>query len=82
MTGATATYTDPPEFESLQSAARRTGFSVFTFRDKIAAGELAAYRLTEKPGSQIRVRVADVNALMKPLIPEKVYADRGGQLKQ
>lgn len=76
MTRAAATHTDPPEFESLQSAARRTGFSVFTYRDKIAAGELAAYRLTEKPGSQIRVRVADVNALMKPLIPDQISADR------
>lgn len=65
-----------PEFISLKDAAARTGFSVFTFRDKIAAGELPAYRLSDKPGSQMRVRVRDVDALMKPVIPDAVYADR------
>jgi excisionase family DNA binding protein len=71
---ATVTHT-APEFESLRSAAKRTGFSHHTFRDKIAAGELVAYRLSDKPGSAIRVKVADVDALMKSMIPE-VYADR------
>lgn len=65
-----------PEFISLQDAATRTGFSVFTFRELIAAGELPAYRLSDKPGSSYRVRIRDVDALMKPVIPEAVYADR------
>ena len=60
-----------PHFISLQDAATRTGFSVFTFREKIASGELPAYRLSDKPGSAIRVKIADVDALMKPLIPTR-----------
>lgn len=66
------------EWESLQDAAARTGFSVFTFREKVANGELRAYRISERPGAAIRVRVADVNALMRPVIPSEVYADRPG----
>lgn len=68
--------TTTPHFISLQDAATRTGFSVFTFREKIANGELPAYRLSDKPGSAIRVKVADVDAMMKPLIPTEIYADR------
>ncbi|MDA4108156.1 excisionase family DNA-binding protein [Mycolicibacterium holsaticum] len=64
-----------PDFESLQHAAARTGFSVFTFRALVSSGKLPAYRLSDKPGSAIRVKRADVDALMKPLIPEAVYAD-------
>ncbi|MGV0645072.1 excisionase family DNA-binding protein [Mycolicibacterium sp. XJ2546] len=65
-----------PEYESLQRAAVRTGFSVFTFRELVNSGKLPAYRLSDKPGSAIRVRISDVDALMKPVIPEAVYADR------
>lgn len=68
-----------PDFESLRSAAGRTGFSVDTFRDKIARGELPAYRLSDKPGSAIRVKVADVDALLKPVLPAAVYADRAAR---
>lgn len=72
-----STRTSPtPEYESLRHAAARTGYSVFTFREKIASGELPAYRLSEKPGSAMRVKVTDVNALLKPVIPVEVYADR------
>jgi excisionase family DNA binding protein len=67
-----------PEWESLQDAAARTGFSVFTFREKVANGELRAYRISDKLGAAIRVRVTDVNALMRPVIPTEVYADRPG----
>lgn len=67
--------TATPHFISLQ-AAIRTGFSVFTFREKIASGELPAYRLSDKPGSAIRVKVADVDAMMKPVIPAEIYTDR------
>lgn len=68
-----------PLFISLQEAADRTGFSVFTFREKVAAGELPAYRLTDKPGSAIRVKVSDVDALMKPVLPEEL---RTGSLER
>lgn len=66
------------EWESLHAAAARTGFSVFTFREKVTNGELRAYRISDKPGAAIRVRLADVNALMRPVIPTEVYADRPG----
>ncbi len=68
-----------PLYMSLQDAAARTGFSVFTFREKIASGELPAFRLSDKPGSAIRVKVADVDALLKPVIPEIIYADRAAR---
>lgn len=66
----------PRVFESLQSAAERTGFSVFTLRDKIASGALPAYRISDKPRSAIRVKITDVDALFKPLIPSEVWDAR------
>ncbi|EID10878.1 DNA binding domain-containing protein [Mycobacterium xenopi RIVM700367] len=65
----------PREFESIKHAAERTDFSVFTLREKIASGELPAYRLSDKPGAALRVKVADVNALLKPVIPSLVYGN-------
>jgi excisionase family DNA binding protein len=53
------------EFISLRDAATRTGFSVGTIRDKIDLGELPAYRISEKPNSALRVKLSDVDALMK-----------------
>jgi excisionase family DNA binding protein len=67
-----------PEFITLQEAAARTGFSVFTFRRLINEGQLPGYRLNDKPGSAIRVKRSDVDALLKPVIPSGVYADRDG----
>lgn len=67
--------TTPREFESIKHAAERTDFSVFTLREKIASGELPAYRLSDKPGAALRVKVADVNALLKPVIPTEVYGN-------
>lgn len=68
--------TPTPEYESLRSAATRTGYSIFTFRELIDRGELPAYRLSHKPGSAYRVKVADVNALLKPVIPTEILAAR------
>ncbi|WP_460355817.1 excisionase family DNA-binding protein [Mycobacterium sp. ZZG] len=68
--------TPTPEFESLRSAAARTGFSVFTFRELVASGELTGYRLSDKPGSAIRVKRSDVDAMMKPVIPAAISASR------
>ncbi|CAA0121747.1 Uncharacterised protein [Mycolicibacterium vanbaalenii] len=73
---STRTAIPTPEYESLRSAAARTGYSVFTFRDKIASGELPAYRISDKPGSAMRVKVADVNALLRPVIPVEIQAAR------
>ena len=60
-----------PEFISLRDAAVRTGFSVFTIREKIDHGELPAYRISDKPNSALRVRVRDVDDLMKPFTPAR-----------
>ncbi|MCP9271133.1 MerR family transcriptional regulator [Mycolicibacterium arenosum] len=65
-----------PEYESLRSASARTGYSIYTFREKIASGELPAYRISDKPGSAMRVKVADVNALLRPVIPVEIQAAR------
>lgn len=76
----TTTVVEPvPDFESLKTAAARTGFSVATFRDLVASGKLPAYRLTDKPGSAIRVRRADVDALFSPVLPDAVTASRVGR---
>jgi excisionase family DNA binding protein len=68
-----------PEFESLKTAAARTEISVWTLREKIARGELRAYRFSDKPGSAIRLKRADVDSLFKPVIPDAIYADRAAQ---
>ncbi len=68
--------TSPAEYESLRDTAARIGYSVDTLRQKITAGELRAYRLSDKPGGAIRVRRADVDAMMTPVIPDAVYAGR------
>lgn len=49
------------EFESLSSAAERTGLSIRTLRRRIANGDLPAYRSGPRV---IRVNPADVDHLM------------------
>jgi excisionase family DNA binding protein len=65
-----------PAFISLRDAATRTGFSVETLRDRVYSGDLPAYRLNGKPGGEMRVKIADVDALLEPVIPPAVYAER------
>lgn len=73
----TATVVEPlPEFESLKTVAARTDTSIWTWREKVANGELRAYRFSDKPGAAIRVRRADVDALFKPVIPDAIEASR------
>lgn len=64
------------EYESIKHAAERTDFSVFTIREAIERGDLPAYRLNDKPGSAIRVKVAEVNALFKPILSPEIQAAR------
>ena len=52
------------EFESLASAAERTGLSIRTLRRRIASGQLAAYRNGPRV---IRVDPDDVDHLMVPI---------------
>jgi hypothetical protein len=63
--------TPTPVFESLRDACVRTGFSIPTLREKIDCGELPAYRISDKPNSSLRVKIADVDALMKPVVPTR-----------
>ena len=49
------------EFESLSSAAERTGLSIRTLRRRIASGDLAAYRSGPRV---IRVDPDDVDRMM------------------
>ncbi|RUP03022.1 MAG: DNA-binding protein [Mycobacterium sp.] len=65
-----------PLYISLQRAAERTDFSIHKMRELVASGALPAYRLSDKPGSAIRVKVADVDALMKPVVPAAILASR------
>jgi hypothetical protein len=73
---STRNNTPTPEYESLRSAGARTGYSVFTFREKNASGEQPAYRISDKPGSVMRVKIADVNALLRPVMPAEIAASR------
>ncbi len=52
------------EFESLSSAAQRTGLSVRTLRRRIASGDLIPYRTGPRA---IRVDPDDVDRLMVPI---------------
>lgn len=52
------------EFESLSSAAQRTGLSIRTLRRSIANGDLTAYRSGPRI---IRVNPDDVDHLMVPI---------------
>jgi excisionase family DNA binding protein len=65
-----------PKYMSQQAAATYTGLSVFTIRDLVNTGKLPAFRLSDKPGSAIRVKISDVDALMKPVIPDAIQAAR------
>jgi hypothetical protein len=65
-----------PKYVPLRDASVYSGFSVYTLREEIAAGRLPAYRISTKPGSEMRVKLADIDAMMKPVIPSEVYADR------
>lgn len=68
--------TTPPaantQWESIKSASERTGFSAWTLRQEINTGRLPAYRLSTKPGSRIRLKVADVDALLHPVLPAAI----------
>lgn len=60
----------------LREAAAAISYSVHTLREKIAAGELPAYQMSGRRGAEIRVRLADVFALLEPVIPPEIYAER------
>ncbi|MBZ4581102.1 excisionase family DNA-binding protein [Mycobacterium avium] len=57
-----------PQLASLQQVSERTAVAISTLRDWVRDGRLPAYRL---PGNNLRVRVADVEALLVPVTPTK-----------
>ena len=69
--------TTTPEFVPLRDAAVRIQFGIDTIRAKIDLGELPAYRISDKPNSALRVRISDVDALMKPVMPATRHAEDG-----
>ncbi|OKH81162.1 DNA-binding protein [Mycobacterium sp. ST-F2] len=73
---STATTPIPPKYVPMNDAVRYTGVSKFTLRDKVAAGELRAYRVTDKPGSAYLFKLSDLDAMMKPIVPAEITAAR------
>lgn len=73
---ATTTAPISPKYIQMRDAERYTGLSKFTLRDKVASGELPAYRVSDKPGSVYLFKVSDLDALMKPVIPTAIAASR------
>ncbi|MGV9858526.1 DNA-binding protein [Gordonia sp. NPDC003425] len=64
------------QWESIPQAAKRTGFSQWMIREHIAEGRLLAYRVSNKPKSHIRLKVADVDAMFTALIPAESYGSQ------
>jgi len=54
------TRTEPRRYETMQSAAERTGLSVKSIRRRIAEGRLSAYRMGQRV---IRLDPAEVDAM-------------------
>jgi len=70
---------DADVYVPLRQAAAAISYSVDTLRDRVATGELPAFQMSGRRGAEIRVRIADVYALLQPVIPPKVYAARAAR---
>ena len=60
----------------MKDGATYSGFSVYTLRELIYSGDLPAYRLSGKPGAELRIKLSDLDALLEPVVPPAIYADR------
>jgi excisionase family DNA binding protein len=65
----TATTTEGDTYIGLAEAGQRIGVSRWTIRQRIDAGLLPGYRTS--PTSPLRVKISDVDALLKPVIPHR-----------
>lgn len=65
-----------PKYVQIRDAARYTGLGLHTLRDKVASGELPAYRASDKPGAAYLFKLSDLDALMKPVVPASISAAR------
>ncbi len=59
----------PVTYETLATAATRTGVSTRTLRRRIAEGKLIAYRLGPR---LIRLNSAEVDAFLRPVLDPRV----------
>jgi hypothetical protein len=55
----------------LSVAAKHVGCSAPTLRGYIASGELPAYRLSTASNAPLRVRLSDVEKLLKPAVTQR-----------
>ena len=62
-------------FVGLSELVNYSGYSRGYLRRLIDNGDLPAYRMAGKRGAELRVKLSDLDALMQPVIPPKVYAD-------
>lgn len=65
----TAAPTESNRFISLREAGERVGLSYWSIRGRVRDGLLPAYRTG--PNSALRVKVSDVDALLKPVAPQR-----------
>ncbi|MGN7779018.1 helix-turn-helix domain-containing protein [Mycolicibacterium sp. 22603] len=71
-----ATTTPVRKYLKMNAATAYTGLSADTLRELVALGELPAYRATQKPGAAYLFKIADLDALMKPVMPAAISAAR------
>lgn len=64
------TTTDGDRLIGLVEAGKRVGLSRITIHRRIRDGQLPGYRTGTGRTSPLRVRVADVDALLVPITPE------------
>jgi excisionase family DNA binding protein len=67
------------KYYSLKDGASYSGFSVYTLRELINSGELPAYRLSGRAGAEMRIKLSDLDALLEPVIPPAIYAERAAR---
>lgn len=63
------TATTGDRFVSLRAAGERVGLSRWSIQRRVRDGLLPAYRTG--PNSALRVKVSDVDALLKPVVPQR-----------
>ncbi len=76
MSVTTNTMPSEDGLHPLSVAAKHVGCSAPTLRGYIASGELPAYRLSTASNAPLRVRLSDVEKLLKPAVaPQPSVAD-------
>lgn len=68
MATKTTTTGNRPDLVSIAEAAERLGVATRTIRDRIADGQLPAFRVGQARGAMIRIKVADLDALLHPIV--------------